>query len=465
MRTFLLLATFACWTLPTRLEAQAPPRNVVLLIADDLGLDLGCYGNNVIRTPNLDRLAKRGVRFAKAYATVSSCSPSRASVYTGLYTHQNGQYGLQHPPHSQQTHAWVMSLPRLLRMAGYYTGIIGKIHVGPQTVYNWDAEITKGTGRNVAAIAQRAREFINDAGKRPFFLVVGYIDPHRAKVGFDNDKFAKDPAEVRYDPQKVIVPPHLPDNPEVRRDLAEYYQSATRLDRGVGLFLKMLEETGQLDNTLIIFISDNGIPFPGAKTTLYEAGVHLPMIVAGPTAPEGRTNQALVSFIDIAPTVLDWCKAKGPSSYKLPGKSLLPILNDDQPQGWDTVFGSHQMHEITMAYPMRSITTRTHKYIVNLDHAKEFPFASDLWGSPSWQSVRSGNLKMLGQRSVADFLHRPKEELFDLASDPREMKNVAADPANAAVLTELRRRLRAWQEETNDPWTILYREEKASFNR
>jgi N-sulfoglucosamine sulfohydrolase len=465
MRTFLMLATFACWTLPARLEAQAPPRNVVLLIADDLGLDLGCYGNTAIRTPNLDRLAKRGVRFAKAYATVSSCSPSRASVYTGLYTHQNGQYGLQHPPHSQQSHAWVMSLPRLLRMAGYYTGIIGKIHVGPQTVYNWDAEITKGTGRNVAAIAQRAREFISDAGKRPFFLVVGYIDPHRAKVGFDNDKFAKDPTEVRYDPHKVIVPPHLPDNPEVRRDLAEYYQSATRLDRGVGLFLKMLEETGQLDNTLIIFISDNGIPFPGAKTTLYEAGVHLPMIIAGPMVPEGRTNQALVSFIDIAPTVLDWCKAKGPSSYKLPGKSLLPILNDDQPKGWDAVFGSHQMHEITMAYPMRSITTRTHKYIANLDHAKEFPFASDLWGSPSWQSVRSADLKMLGQRSVANFLHRPKEELFDLASDPHEMKNVAADPANAAVLTELRRRLRAWQEETNDPWTILYREEKASFNR
>jgi N-sulfoglucosamine sulfohydrolase len=143
----------------------------------------------------------------------------------------------------------------------------------------------------------------------------------------------------------------------------------------------------------------------------------------------------------------------------------MPILNDDQPKGWDTVFGSHQMHEITMAYPMRSITTRTHKYIANLDNEKEFPFASDLWGSPSWQSVRSGNLKMLGQRSVADFLHRPKEELFDLANDPHEMKNVAADPANAGVLTELRRRLRAWQQETNDPWTILYREEKASFNR
>src|SRR5437660_2713059 len=118
MRTFLILAVLACWNLPARLNAQTPPRNVVLLIADDLVLDLGSYGNTAIRTPNLDRFANRGVRFAKAYATVSSCSPSRASIYTGLYTHQNGQYGLQHPPHSQQTHPWVMSLPRLLRMAG-----------------------------------------------------------------------------------------------------------------------------------------------------------------------------------------------------------------------------------------------------------------------------------------------------------------------------------------------------------
>ena len=463
-RLLMLLFVLAVFAQPARVHAQAPPRNVIVLVADDLGLDLGCYGNTAIRTPNLDGLAKRGVRFAKAYATVSSCSPSRSTIYTGLFTHQSGQYGLQHPPHSQQAHAWVQGLPRLLRMAGYYTGIIGKVHVGPASVYNWKAEISKGAGRNVVGIAQRAKEFISDAGKKPFFLVVGYVDPHRAKVGFDNDKFAKDAAEVRYDPAKVIVPPHLPDNADVRKDLAEYYQSATRLDRGVGLILKMLEETGKLDNTLIIFVSDNGIPFPGAKTNLYEAGVHLPLIVAGPGVPQGRTNQALVSWVDIAPTVLDWCNAQGPS-YKLPGRSFLPILSDDQPKGWDAVFGSHQMHEITMMYPMRSITTRTHKYIVNLDHAKEFPLPSDLWASPSWQSVRQGGLKMLGQRNVADFLHRSKEELFDLAKDPHEMKNVAADPVNAAVLTELRQRIRTWQQETNDPWTILYREEKATLNR
>jgi N-sulfoglucosamine sulfohydrolase len=449
---------------PRSVHAQEQPRNVLLLIADDLGLDLGCYGNNVIKMPHLDGLAKRGVRFARAYATVASCSPSRSTIFSGLYTHQNGMYGLAHPPHSQTSHNWVMSLPRLLRQAGYFTGIIGKVHVTPAAVYNFEKELVKGAGRNNAMIAKYAREFITESGKRPFFLTVGFIDPHRAKVGFDNEKFDKDDGEVRYDPRKVIVPPHLPDRPEVRQDLAEYYQSASRMDRGVGMVLKALEESGQLDNTLIIFLSDNGIPFPGAKTTLYAAGVHLPLLVAGPGVPAGRVNNGLASWVDVAPTVLDWCKAKGPS-YQLPGKSLLPILSDDNPKDRDAVFGSHQMHEITMSYPMRSITTRTHKLIVNLDNTKDFPLPSDLWASPSWQGIRTRGDKMMGQRAVADFLRRPREELFDLTKDPHELRNLANDPAHASILAELRQRLRDWQDATNDPWTILYREEKASYNR
>ena len=149
------------------------PRNVLLIVADDLGLDLGCYGNSVIRTPNLDALAKNGVRFANGYATVSSCSPSRASLYTGLYTHQSGQYGLQHAVHAQQTFGGVMSLPRLLRAAGYFTGIIGKVHVGPATVYPWQAEITKGLGgnRDVVAMAQAARQFLAAAPSQAKHLV------------------------------------------------------------------------------------------------------------------------------------------------------------------------------------------------------------------------------------------------------------------------------------------------------
>ncbi len=464
MCRLMLILSGLIWLLsPAAAGAQAP-RNVVLIVADDLGRDLGCYGNTAISTANLDALAKNGTRFTRAYATVASCSPSRSSIYTGLFTHQSGQYGLQHHPHSQQAHAWVQGLPALLQAAGYFTGIIGKVHVGPASVYNFDRELTKTGGRNMVQFAKLAREFIDQRGQKPFFLIVGYQDPHRAAKGFGNEPFAKDPKEIRYDPDKVIVPYHLPDQPEVRQELAEYYQSASRMDRGVGLILEVLRETGQLENTLIIFISDNGIPFPGAKTTLYAAGVHLPLIVAGPGLPRGHTNHGLVSYLDLAPTILDWAKAAGPK-YKLPGKSFLPMVDQENPKGWDTVFGSHQFHEITMMYPMRSITTPKYKLIVNLIPQPTYPLASDLWGSATWQGILKRGDKMLGQRSVAAFLQRPGEELYELGSDPNELKNLAADPAHAPALADLRQRLRAWQKETNDPWQILYREEKASYNR
>lgn len=461
LRCLVVLGLTLTWLLSPSAAAAQAPRNVILIIADDLGRDISCYGNAALLTPNLDKLAKRGVRFSRAYATVASCSPSRASVLTGLFTHQNGQYGLQHPPHSQQTHGWVQSLPNLLRAAGYYTGLIGKFHVGPDAVYNFHEVITKGTGgnRDVAAMARLAAAFIARSGKRPFFLVYGFGDPHRSKEGFGNEALAKDSAEIRFDPKDVAVPDHLPDTPETRKELAEYYQSVARMDRGVGLLLEALREAGQLDNTLIIFMSDNGIPFVGAKTTLYNAGIHLPLLIAGPDVPRERSHHALVSYIDLAPTVLDFARAKGPA-YKLPGRSLLPILDQDSPKGFDAVFASHQFHEITMDYPMRAIVTAKHKLIVNLSSERPFPLASDMWGSASWQGIRRRGDKMMGRRGVAAFLNRPREELYDLGKDPSELNNLAGEPAMSEVLGDLRRRLRAWQQATNDPWLILYREEK-----
>ena len=456
MRRILLALLFAL--VPTVAHAQSKPKNVVLIIADDLGMQLGCYGDTVCKTPNLDALAKRGVRFTRAYSTVASCSPSRASIFTGLYTHQNGQYGLQHAAHKQECHPWVQGLPNLLRTAGYWTGLIGKFHTGPDSSFQWNRLMTKTKGRDPQSFAQHARDFIRDSDKKPFFLVVGFQDPHRP--------FSGDP-DVKYDPKKVNLPYFLPDAAETRKDWAEYLHSISRMDRGVGLIIEELRAAGVLDDTLILFISDNGPPFPGAKTTLYASGIHLPLIMAGAGVPTGRTTGALASYIDLAPTILDVAGAKTPSykQTKLFGKSLLPIARGDDTKGRDAVFASHQFHEITMYYPMRTIVTEKYKLIVNLDHQKTYPFASDLWGSPSWQYIRTNKVTMMGQRSVDAYLHRPKEELYDLSSDPNELKNLAADPGHAKTLVDLRERLRAWQVETNDPWTILYREEKASFNK
>lgn len=438
-------------------SAQTKARNVVLIIADDMGMDAGCYGNKAIKTPNIDKLAKQGIRFTHAHCTTASCSASRASILTGLFTHQNGQFGHAHNPHGQGVFNWVRSLPWLLRQSGYYTGLIGKFHVAPDSAFPFDELLVKGIkgNRDPVAMAKKARQFIDNAKKRPFFLVFASSDPHRTKDGFGNELFRNDPKEFNYDPKEVIVPYFLPDQPEVRQELAEYYQAVSRFDRGVGLLLQLLRETGQLENTLIIFISDNGIPFPGAKTTVYDAGVHLPLIVFSPDHKHGHVNSAMISYVDLAPTILDWCQAKGPT-YKLPGRSILPILNEDNPKGWDSVFGSHQFHEITMYYPMRFIKTRNHKLIVNLAYKLDYPFASDLWASPTWQGILKRGDKMMGQRSVNQYLHRPLMELYDLQKDPNELKNVVNDPAYAEVLQDLRKQLVAWQQQTNDPWTILY---------
>ncbi len=327
---------------------HAANRNVVLLVADDLGLQLGCYGDKAAKTPHLDALAKRGVRFSHAFAAVSSCSPSRSTLYTGLHTHTSGQYGLAHAVHNFHTKPNVKSLPAYLRAAGYRTGIIGKTHVVPQSVYDWDAEI-RASGRNGAQMAKQAATFLRDCGDRPFCLVLGYTDPHRAQKGFANDGNYPGIEKMTFSPKDVPVPDHLPDLPAVRADLADYYESVSRLDQGVGHLLKLLETTGREKDTLVIFLSDNGIPFPGAKTTLYDAGIRLPLLVCSPRQTKrGVVNAAMVSWIDVLPTVLDWAGVKRPAA--LQGRSFLPILEEESPKGWDEVYGSHTFHEVTMYF-------------------------------------------------------------------------------------------------------------------
>ena len=440
-----------------RASPSVPARSVLLVIADDHGREaLGAYGHTVIKTPNLDRLAAEGVRFTRAYATTASCSPSRSVLLTGLHTHQSGQYGLAHGVHNQHTLPSVRSLPALLR-ATHRTGIIGKDHVQPESVYPFEVRHAGFRGnRDVAAMAERAREFFA-SGPHPFFLVVGFSDPHRAGnpqngwKGFANHPDYAGVQRIRYAPDQVQVPAWLPDALEVREELAEYYEGISRLDQGVGLVLKALEESGRAAETLVLYLSDNGPPFPGAKTTLYAAGVHLPLIVRAPgRARAGAVSDAMVSWADIAPTVLDWAGV----SHSLPGRSVLPLLDGQPATGWDEVHGSHQMHEITMYYPMRSIRTRQHTLIWNLAHELPYPHASDLWHSPTWQGVLRRQDGRLGARSVEAFLHRPEYELYDSVADPHETRNLAGDRALRAVLDDLKGRLRRVLERSNDPWLV-----------
>ncbi len=441
-------------------KAQQRHRNVVLIIADDHGKDMGCYGNRRIKTPHLDALAAEGTRYENAFCTTASCSPSRSVLLTGLHTHTNGMYGLQHAAHKQSSLDSVRSLPVLLKDSGYRTCSIGKLHVGPEKVYAFDAFANQGAPpRSTVRMAENAEKWIQQDRTKPFFLSFAFVDPHRAEKGFGNDRPYPGVTEITYDPNTLTVPDFLPDRPEVRKELAEYYQAVSRLDQGVGRLMQALKNTGTLDDTLIFYLSDNGIPFPGAKTTLYEPGIRLPLIVRSPAQTRrGGVSNAMVSWTDITPTILEWTGAKAPA-YPLAGRSFLPTLDQTDPPGWDEVYGSHQFHEITMYYPMRLIRTRKYKLIMNLAHPLPFPIAQDLFASPTWQGVLQRGDKQYGQRPLQAYLQRPRLELYDLEQDPKERVNQAGNPKYAAVLTELQGKLRAFQERTKDPWLIKYEHE------
>jgi N-sulfoglucosamine sulfohydrolase len=447
MRTAAIIGTLL---LTDTLAAEPARKNIILLIADDLGMEVGCYGDKAAKTPNIDALAKQGTRFTHGFASVSSCSSSRAAILTGLPTHQNGQYGLAHDVHNFYTFRTVQSIPRLLKPAGYRTGVIAKLHVQPPEVYPWDVQV-QNNGRNGAVIAAETKKFIEECGEKPFFLLVGYTDPHRKARGFGSRDPLKGMPTFEFDPQALPLPYFLPDQPVARADLADYYGSVARLDFGVGAALDVLTQTKHDADTLVIFLSDNGIPFPGAKTTLYDPGLNLPLIIR---TPDGKpsVNNGLVGWTDIAPTVLDWAGLKPPAAML--GKSLLSLVGHEDAKDRDVVYGSHQFHEITMYYPMRMVRTRTHKLIANLAHELPYPVAQDLFNSDTWQGVLKRNDTMIGKRSRQEYEHRPREELFDLTKDPIELKNVAGDAAYADVLKELRSKLRAWQVATKDPWLI-----------
>jgi len=471
---WVLIGFFAC------AAGRAAERNIVLFVADDHGQDAGCYGNPVIRTPHLDSLAQGGTRFVNAFATTASCSASRSVILTGLYNHRTGQYGHQHDYSHFSSFENLKSLPVLLSEHGYRTASVGKYHVAPETVYRFD-EYHPGDERSPGEMVEKCRSFVQKSPEQPFFLYFCVGDPHRGGGVVETsplrpDRFGTRPSgypgieEIAYRPEQVLVPPFLPDTPAARAELAQYYQAVSRLDQGVGRLVRLLKESGVFDNTLFIYISDHGIAFPGAKTTVYEPGLKAPCIVRNPYAKKhGIVNDALVNWADLTPTILDFAgidqpeyrntvtipavSKEYPERHRLHGRSFLSILEQEHPQGWDETFASHTFHEIQMYYPMRVIRTRQYKLIWNLAHPLPFPFASDLWASATWQGAyRKGPDTRYGVRTVGEYIQRPEFELYDIGKDPWESNNLANDSAYSEILTDLKARLRDFQRRTSDPW-------------
>lgn len=435
-----------------KMHAQKLPKNVLLLIADDLGLHTGAYGDKTARTPNLDRLADEGVRFTNAFCTTASCSASRSVIHSGLHNHANGHYGHAHDFHNFSYLPFVKPCSSLLKENGYRTGVIGKMHVNPIERFRWDLD-QQGANRDVRSMADRAGAFLKASEGKPWFLQVGYGDPHRAGDGFANRAY-KGVTRSGFDPAKVDLPPFLPNNTPTRQEVAEYYEASNRLDQGVGMMLDLLKQTNQLDNTLVVFMSDNGMPFPNAKTNLYDAGARLPLIVRAPgQRKRGLVNNGFVSWTDITPTIVDWTGSKRPE-YAFHGESFLPVLEQENPSGRDRVYLSHTFHEVTMYYPIRGVRNGRYKYLRNLFPSVEFPHASDLWASKTWQSVRQNQQNRIGERTVEQYLHRAPEELYDIQADPQEIHNLASSPQHKATLEKLRAEVLEFRRRTKDGWLI-----------
>ena len=448
------LATAALTSLaPLALQGQTKkqPRkqpNILLYIVDDQGMnDAKCYGNPVIKTPGLNILAENGVKFTKAFCTSASCSASRSVILSGLHNHANGTYGHIHSYNHFSSFNKIKTLPVLLEQAGYRTGRAGKYHVAPEEVFKFQKTFK---GHSPKMMAANCKSFIEEKSDKPFFLYFCTHEPHRP---FKRD--GSDPIK----PEDVIVPPYLPDTKECRKELAKYYMSVQRADSGLLELINILKKTGHWEDTVILYASDNGIAFPGAKTNLDEPASRLPFVFRDPTQKkQGGTCNAILNYTCITPTLLDFAGAL-PKRNKFHGKSFKSIIGEENPKGWDETYMSHTFHEITMYYPMRVLREKRYKLIWNIASGLDYPFASDLYGSSTWKSVKKQGLETYGKRSIKDYLKRPKFELYDLQTDPDEVKNLAYNPAHKKTLERMKTKLKTFQKKTRDPWIVKWSHE------
>ncbi|BCU77331.1 sulfatase [Luteolibacter sp. LG18] len=487
-----LLVLVAC---VAPLSAAGKP-NIVLFVTDDQSPIAGCYGSPVIQTPHLDALAKDGTLFTNAYATTASCSASRSVILTGTHNHANGQYGHVHDYHHFETYAncAAISLPLQLKLLGYRTAHIGKNHVAPDAVYHYDRELKTTGAHDSPNWVKNCEPLFNEKADQPFYLAFWTHDPHRSGEeqesvpgdlkpnAFGNPQVGKQyPGieEVVYDPAKVVVPSWLPDTPECRAEIAQYYQSVARTDKALGALVMALKQAGQYDNTIILFTADHGMAFPGAKTTVYEAGLRVPFVIHLPGAKPGVVNDAMISHLDLTPTLVDAAggldrATNGPKQLapvekvgtgenpgkkftRYQGRSWLGLVGQEHGEGWDEISASHTFHEIQMYYPMRAIRDRHYKLIWNIASPLPFPFASDLWAASTWQGAwRQGPQALYGNRTVDSYIHRPPFELYDMEQDPAETKNLATDPAHKDLLEAMKQRLKDMQKRTDDPWRLKW---------
>ena len=441
----------------TAVSFSADKPNILLITADDLGLQLSCYGDPYLKTPHLDKLAAGGVRYRTAYVAQASCSSSRSSMFSGLYPHTTGQIGLANAGFQLASEQVEKNLPAWLKRADYRTGILGKLHVNPESSFPFDYRPKRQDTRDVRDVAKRAAPFLQAESDRPFFLMVNYSDPHVWKE--PKKKKPIFPAQWKGLPENPIAEDTVPgwdfqgfDEPVARQRVSNYYNTVLRLDRGVGFLLDELEKSGHADNTLVIFLGDHGPPFSRGKTTCYESGLRVPFLLRWPgVAQQNISSLALVSAVDIVPTILDAAGIEAPEEFH--GASLRPTLtNSIPPENWRThLAGEFHYHGTQGFFPRRAIRDQRYKLIHNLIAGKGEPI-SRVDGDPNGQFADTDKYRDTpAGKAFQRYVDPPEWELYDLDNDPVEFENLADNPEHSEKLSELKFALMNWRKETNDP--------------
>ena len=419
--------------------------NILLFVPHDLGDYLGCYGHKSVRSPNIDALADGGVRFSQYFTPAPECTPSRSSMMTGLYTHQNGLMGLSNFGWALRPE--VSHLAALMSGAGYATHHFGfqhETHESPKTLGYQQTHPTDGS--EAPSVCSALQDFLSgdEARNEPWLAHAGFFHVHRPW-----------PENADFSERDVEVPPYLPDTPIIRRDVARFHQSIWDMDCAIGGVMDALERYGLKEETLVIFTTDHGPAFPHAKATFYDPGICIPLIMRWPgTFGEGRCQDELLSNIDFTPTLLDLCEIPMPDS--LAGRSFLPLLTDQPYRERDAVYGA--LYYDVSYDPMYYVRTRNHKYIrsfgvtdsdaAGADHRVLATHESGKWirvddldvmTAPAWQEMQ------------VDCSVPPAEELYDLEADPLEMNDIARDPDAEDILGTMRDLLRNMMAETDSP--------------
>lgn len=416
--------------------------NMVIILADDLSYyDIGAYGAKNIETPNIDKLAEEGVKFNNAFNSATMCTPSRHSLLTGLYPIKHGGYA----NHSQVKEG-VKSMPHYLKSLGYRVGLTGKWHIAPNESFPFEripGFQSKSIATDVTYSLKGVEEFINK--EEPFCMVVASVNPHGPWTAGNPDEF---------DPDQLELPPHLIDTETIRSSYVNYLAEVKLLDEEVGDIISLLKKNGLYDNTVILFLSEQGSQFAGNKWTVWNPGVKAGVIAVWQNhIKAGTESDAIIQYEDVLPTFIDL--AGGGEVKGLDGISFTDVLLEEKETHRKFAYGVHNNIPEGPAYPIRSITDGNYKLIHNLTPdaiysekhiEKEDWFLS--WKEKAGDDIQAASL-------LHRFKNRPEYEFYNIQEDPFELQNLVNLPHHKNTIEQMNRALEEWMEDQGDLGSLM----------